>query len=56
MRVSARLVMPHFAPNITTYLARNLPHPVTAPAEPLLSVYLCMRSLRGKFCFSVYIV
>ena len=44
------------APNIATYLARYLPHPVTASAEPLMSVYICMRSLRGKFCFSVYIV
>ena len=39
--------------NITTYLARDLPHPVTAPAEPLLSVHICiricMRSLRGEF-------
>ena len=42
--------------NITTYLARDLPHPVTAPAEPLLGVNICMRSLRGKFCFSVCIV
>ncbi len=42
--------------NITTYLAKDLPHPVTAPAEPLMSVYICMRSLHGKFCFSAYIV
>ena len=59
MRVSAWLVMQHFlksTSNITTYLARDLPHPVIAPAEPLLSVNICMRSLRGKFCCSVCIV
>ena len=36
-----------------TYLARNLPHPVTVPAEPLMRVY--MRSSCGNICyFSVY--
>ena len=39
------------ASNITTYSARDLPHPVTAPTEPLLGVYICMRSLGGKFCW-----
>ena len=45
-----------YALNISTYFARDLPRPVTAPAEPLMSVHVCMRSLRDKFCFSVYIV
>ena len=34
--------------NITTYLARDLPHPVTVPTEPLMSVY--MRSSCGNTC------
>ena len=33
--------------NITTYLARELPHLVTS--DPLLSVYICMSSLCGSF-------
>ena len=56
--VCAWWTIPHAwrVPRRMTYLARNLPHPVTAPAEPLMSVYICMRSLHGKFCFSAYIV
>ena len=42
-------------PRGTTYLARNLPHPATVRAEPLMTVYL--RSSCGNICyFSVYTV
>ena len=42
-------------PRGTTYLAGNLTHPATVPAEPLMSVY--MRSSCGNICYcSVYTV
>ena len=44
-------------PRGTTYLARNLPHPATVPAEPLMSVYNYVSGHNVISCyFSVYTV